>query len=63
MEFLLINKSIKPLKLAKVDAASIEDLQQSMVSAEISDFVAYLNVSDSALSGLSLGLKHLKHAC
>ena len=52
MEFLIINKSVNPPKVAKVHAASIEELHKSMVSAEITDFVAYLNVTDSSLSGL-----------
>jgi hypothetical protein len=52
MEFLVINKSVKPAKVAKIDAASVEDLQQALDRAGISDFSAYLNISDSALSAL-----------
>ena len=60
MEFLLINKSVKPAKVTKIDAASVEDLQQLLDRAGISDFSAYLNISDSALSALLVGLASLE---
>ncbi len=60
MEFLVINKSLQPPRVSRVSASSVCELQDSLDKAGISDFSAYLNISDGAFSEISTRMDSLE---
>lgn len=60
MEFLVINKSVSPSKILKLNASSVEDVIAALTGKEILDFDVYLNIKDKDLSNMNQRLEQLE---
>ena len=61
MEFLVINKTLQPPKVSRIVTSSVCELQDSLNKAGVSDFSAYLNISDAALSEMFARIDSLEN--